>query len=549
MRHGGQILVHQLKTQNCDRVFTVPGTNLINILDGLYENAKLQTVTCRQQSAASIMAQAHGQLTEKPGICLVSGLEGAINATIGLHTAQANATPLILIVGLPASTRLNLGTTKDINFISYFSNAAKYCAIVDSAARIPEFISRAWHLSTSGKPGPAIIGIPVDIQEQRAHIEDPKPARRGFSSPSDHDMQEMQSMLERASRPLMIVGGAGWSTETSINVTKFAENFDLPIASAFRCLDYINNHHTHYVGHTGIGMNPALAERIRNSDLVIALGTELEDNTTDNSEILRTPQPEGQLIHIHPDPSELGRIYQADLMINANSLQFSDKLQSLTPSQSISWTEWRTNARKDYENYLIPHDTPGDVKLEYIVRVINEVVPEDTLITYGDGTYSNWLHRYYQFREHKSQISPKNNVPEYALPAAIALKLAAPNRTVVAIVGDGGFMMNAGELATAMHYGLKIIVILVNNNMFGAVRFQQESKYPNRVLGTSLSNPDFIKLAESFGAIGETIEHRKMFRTILKRALKAKTSTVINLPVSENAISTNQSLSDLRSKA
>ncbi|MGH1351395.1 MAG: thiamine pyrophosphate-dependent enzyme [Methyloligellaceae bacterium] len=549
MRHGGQILVHQLKTQNCDRVFTVPGINLTNILDGLYENAKLQTITCRQQSAASIMAQAHGQLTEKPGICLVSGLEGAINATIGLHTAQSNATPLILIVGLPPSTLLNRGTTRDINFISYFSNATKYCAIVDSAERIPEYISRAWHIATSGKPGPTIIGIPVDIQEQRAHIEDLKPAKRGFSSPSDADMQELQSMLESASRPLLVVGGSGWSAETSRNILTFAENFDLPVTAAYRCQDYINNHHTHYVGHTGTNMNPALTRRFREADLVIALGTELEENTTDNNAILRTPQPEGQLIHIHPDPSELGRIYQADLMINANSLQFSEKLMKLEPSQSIQWNEWRADARKDYENFLIPHDTPGDVKLEYIIRVINEVAPENTIITHGDGTYADWLHRYYQFREHKSRIAPNSNVPEYALPAAIASKLAEPARTVIAIVGDGGFMVNAGELATAMHYGLKIIVILVNNNMYGAARFAQESKYPNRVLGTSLSNPDFMKFAESFGITGETIEHRKMFRTILKRALKSKTSTVINLPVSENAISTNLSLSDLRSKS
>ncbi len=548
MRHGGQILVHQLKTQKCDRVFTVPGTNITNILDGLYENAKLQTITCRQQNAASIMAQAHGQLTENPGICIVSGLEGAINATTGLHIAQTNATPLILIVGLPASTQLNRGTTRDINFISYFSNAAKYCAIVDSAARIPEYINRAWHISISGKPGPTIIGIPVDIQEERAHTEDLKPAKRGFSSPSDADMQEMHAMLKSASRPIMIVGGAGWTSETSANVLAFAESFDVPIAAAYRCQDYINNHHTHYVGHMGKNMNPRLAQRIKESDLIIALGTELEENTTNNNEILRAPQPDGQLIHIHPDPSELGRLFQADLMINANALQFSHKLKQLKPSETIQWSEWRSKARKDYEDFLIPHDTPGDVKLEYIVRVINEVAPENTIITHGDGTYADWIHRYYQFREHKSQIAPKGDAPEYALPAALAAKLAEPNRTVIAIAGDGGFLMNSGELATAMHYGLRIIVILVNNGMYGSARLEQESKYPNRVLGTSLSNPDFMKFAESFGANGEIIEHRKAFRTILKRALKAKTSTVINLPVSENAISTNLSLSDLRSK-
>ncbi len=548
MRHGGQILIHQLKVQGCRQVFSVPGPETTSILEGLYEIAQVQTITCRHENNASIMAEAKGRISDTPGVCLVSGISGALKASIGLQIATQNNTPMILLVALPDISRNDHNITETPSLLNTLQGIAKDIILAEDTSLIPDYISRAYHTAISGCPGPVIVGLPENITRNRAHTEDLPAAKKAQPSASEQNILDIKTMIEGSSRPVIIVGGPDWSEATSENITTFARRYKIPVFTAFNCQDYFDNTHDQYAGNLHPEMPEKAQQFILNADVILAIGTTLDRATTNNHKLIRNPRPVQQVIHIHPDARQLGRTIHSALPVNASTSSAAALLANLPSPERLQWNEWQKEAHQAYEDTLIAEDTPGEVKLEYIVRILKEALPENTIITHGTGNYASWLHRYYKYTQFGTQLAPGTNHPEYPIPAAIAAKLSHPQRTVVAVTGDGGFMMSAAELATAMHFGLKIIFLVVNNRMFGAARKQQEKNWPGHVLGTSLTNPDFLKLTESFGADAEVVEHRKAFRTVLKRALAADTSTIIELKIDENAVSPELTLNDLGNK-
>ncbi len=549
MRHGGQILIDQLQTEDCQLVFCVPGESFLAALDGLYGSSRIQTIVCRHEGGAAMMAEAYGKLTGRPGICFVTRGPGAANAMSGVHIARQDSTPMILFIGLPKREHRDREAFQEIDVRALFGSMAKWAATIDDIKRIPEYVSRAYHVALSGRPGPVVLGLPEDMLQQRARVISAKPVEVSIAHPGDKELGLLEDTLRKASRPLMIIGGPGWTANVSDRVTNFAERFDLPVAAAFRYQDCFDNRHKNYVGDVGIGINPALAKRIKTADLIISMGPRLGEITTSGYTLLNVPTPEQLLVHIHPGAEELGSVYQANIPIQAALPAFAERLNQLDPPNPIPWESWRKAARIDYEANIEPEETLGTLKLEQVIRLLSEMLPEDTIVTNGAGNYTAWLHRYFQYKHYKTQLAPTAGSMGYGLPAAIAAKLRYPDRRIVTFAGDGCFMMTAQELATAIHYGLPIIIIVVNNQMFGTIRMHQELNYPGRVLGTSLTNPDFATFAKSFGAHGETIEHTKDFRPAFKRAVESGQPAVLELRTDPEALTPRHNLNALRRMA
>ena len=546
MRHGGKILIDQFKYQKCSHVFCVPGQGLISALDGLYENAKLHTVSCRHESSAVLMAQVHGQITHRPGVCLVSGLQGAHSAAIGIHSANHNSTPLVLIVGLPKKSALAGNIHQNTDLMSLFQSQAKYVGIIEDTQDIAEYVGQAFHISMSGRPGPVVLGIPEDVFANRVTAEDTKYITPAFAAPSSKDISDLKNLLERSNRPLFLIGRASWSEKTSEYLVAFCKQFHIPVITAFQCHDYIDNHQNIYAGHIGQYTHPVVEKHISQADLLISVGGAV-NNIRSQHKISHTSYTDKQIVNISSDALELAQFNQANLSIVSHSENFTHMLGTIKTLKGARFKAWCDEIRKGYESTLKPHDTAGDVKLEYIVRVLNEALPDNAIVVQSSGISSDWLDRYYQYKAFGTQVADISNSLGYGLPAAISAKLLHQDRVVVALVGDGCFLSSSQEIATAMHFGLRVIIIVVNNHMFGRARLHQEQAYPGRVLGTSLTNPNFVKLVESYGAQGEIIEHRKMFRAALKNAMKCQTLSLIDLKIDENAISPHQTLDDVRS--
>jgi acetolactate synthase I/II/III large subunit len=549
MRHGGRILIDQLETQGVTTVFTVPGESFLAALDGLHASNCIRTVICRQEGGAAMMAEAWGKMTGRPGICFVTRGPGAANAMSGLHVAQQDSTPMILFVGLPSQGHEDREAFQEIDLKGLFSTFVKWSAVIRATDRIPEYVSRAFHVASSGRPGPVVLGLPEDMLSTTAEAKDATPARLAEPGPGAAEIKRLERLLGDAKSPLMIVGGPGWSTDIQRQVEAFAERFDLPVAAAFRYQDYFDNRHRCYVGHAGIGIDPKLAAGIRSADLLIVIGARLGEMTTSGYKLIEVPNPSQRLVHVHPGGDELGTIYRADLPIVATARSLAPALGELLPPLSIPWRQRRAELRAAAEAALKPIPTPGAVQLGEVVRIVSETLPEDGIVTNGAGNYTAFLHRYFQYKGYRTQLAPTSGSMGYGLPAAIAAKLAEPARPVVAFAGDGCFMMTCQELATAVQYGLAIVIIVANNGMYGTIRMHQEKQYPGRVIGTSLVNPDFAAFARSFGAHGETVERTDEFRPAFACALDAGEPTVIELKIDQEAISPGQTLSQLRASA
>jgi acetolactate synthase-1/2/3 large subunit len=549
MRHGGRILVDQLETQGVTTVFTVPGESFLAALDGLHDSSRIRTVICRQEGGAAMMAEAWGKMTGRPGVCFVTRGPGAANAMSGLHVAQQDSTPMILFVGLSSQRHEDREAFQEIDTKRLFSSFVKWAAVIRATHRIPEYVSRAFHVARSGRPGPVVLGLPEDMLSAAVKAKDAKPARLAEPAPADADMRRLIEMLAGAQRPLMIVGGPGWSTSVQKKIEAFAERCDLPVAAAFRCQDYFDNRHRCYVGQAGIGIDPKLADGIRSADLLIVLGARLGEMTTSAYTLVEVPNPSQRLVHVHPSGDELGSIYRADLPIVATAPAFAAMLDGMQPPSTLPWSRNRSELRNAYEASVKPIATPGAVQLEEIIRMVSETLPENGIVTNGAGNYTAFLHRYFQYKGYRSQLAPTSGSMGYGLPAAIGAKLAEPARPVVAFAGDGCFMMTCQELATAVQYGLAIVTIIANNGMYGTIRMHQEKQYPGRVIGTSLVNPDFAAFARSFGARGETVERTDGFRGAFARALDSGQPAVIELKIDPEAISPRQTLSQLRASA
>ncbi|MFV0294726.1 MAG: thiamine pyrophosphate-binding protein [Hyphomicrobiaceae bacterium] len=546
MRHGGKILIDQLETQGASAAFTVPGESFLAALDGLHDSNRIQTVICRQEGGASIMAEAYGKLTGQPGICMVTRGPGAANAMAGLHIAQQDSTPMIMFLGLPGERHEDREAFQEIETKSLFGTFVKWAAVVRSTDRIPEYVSRAYHTAMGGRPGPVVLGLPEDMLSAKAGALDCKPVRFASPAPQPSDEAAIMAALAQSKRPLVIVGGPGWSRDVQKKVEAFAERFDLPVAAAFRFQDYIDNRHASYVGHAGIGLDAKLADAVRNADLLLVIGARLGEMTTSGYTLVDIPNPKSFLIHVHPSGNELGMVYSPDLPINSTAANFADLLGRLPTPSAKPWAGHRAALRAAYEAAMKPIATPGDVKLEEVVRIVSDMLPENGIVTNGAGNYAAFVHRYMTYKGYRSCLAPTSGSMGYGLPAAIGAKIADPTRTVINFAGDGCFMMTGQELATAVQYGLGIVTVVVNNGMYGTIRAHQEKQYPDRVSGTTLMNPDFAAYARAFGAHGETVERTEDFKPALERAIATGKPAIIEVKTEQEALSPRQTLSQVR---
>jgi acetolactate synthase-1/2/3 large subunit len=546
-RTGGQILVDALRIHGTRRVFCVPGESFLAALDALHDARQdIDLVVCRQEGGAAFMAEAHGKLTGEPGICFVTRGPGATNASIGVHTASQDATPMILFIGQVARGARGREAWQEIDFRQMFGGIAKWVDQIEDATRLPEYINRAFHVATSGRPGPVVLALPEDMLEDVVVVEDCPRYRKAISAPMAADMATLADLLHQAQRPLMILGGAGWTQQGCQDIQHFAESFSLPVACAFRRQDLFDNRHPLYAGEAGLGMDPRLAQRIQDADLIISVGARLGETTTQGYTLVSVPRPRQRFVHVHPDPEELGKVYHCDLALNASVVGFAQAAAALTPRTQPAWAAWAQAAAADYEANSRPGPMPGEVDLGRIMVRLRDTLPADSVICNGAGNYTLWVQRFYQYRGLRTQLAPASGTMGYGLPAAIACKLAHPQRTVVSFAGDGCFLMTSQELATAVQYGANVVVVVVNNGMYGSIRMHQERHYPERVVGTELFNPDFAELARVYGVHGEVVEHTDAFEPAWQRALAAGKPALIELRISPEALSPRASVSSVR---
>ena len=548
MRHGGKILIDQLEIQGATTAFTVPGESFLAALDGLHDSNRIKTIICRQEGGASMMAEAWGKITGEPGICFVTRGPGAANAMSGLHVARQDSTPMVAFVGMPSSGHEDREAFQEIEIKQVFSSFVKWAAVIRQTERIPEYVSHAIHVARSGRPGPVVLGLPEDMLASGCDAADAKPARIAESRPGAEDLAVLQEKLGKAVRPLMIIGGPGWSVAAQRAMEAFADRFDLPVAPAFRYQDYFDNRHRCYVGCAGIGLDAKLAAAIKDADVLIVLGARLGEMTTSGYTLIDIPDPKQFLVHIHPSPDELGSVYRPDLPVAATARTFCETLSRLEPPAKIAWSGRRAELRTAYEQSLKPIPLPGAVKMADVMRTVSELLPENGILTNGAGNFAAFVHRYFQYKSYRTCLAPTSGSMGYGLPAAIAAKLAHPTRPVVSVQGDGDFLMTGQELATAAQYALPIVTIIANNGMYGTIRAHQEREYPRRIVGTTLVNPDFAAYARSFGAEGYTIEATADFAPAFSAALASSKPSVIELKLDPEALSPRKTLTETRER-
>jgi acetolactate synthase I/II/III large subunit len=544
-RNGGQILVDALVRNSVDTVYCVPGESYLAVLDALHDAQGVRTIVTRHEGAASNMADAYGKLTGRPGICFVTRGPGATHASNGVHTAREDSTPMILFVGQVESRFLGRGGFQEVDYRQMFGGLAKWVTEIDHIERIPEIVAKAFNVALSGRPGPVVIALPEDVLFGSTVVADAPAVRISQAAPDAGEMAEVGSLLAAASRPLVVVGGTGWDGAACEALKRFVDANALPVAASFRRQDLFDNRDPHYVGQLGLGVSPKLAERVREADLLLVIGSRLAETTSSGYTLTQSPVTRQTLIHVHPDPQELGRVYQARLPINAGMRAFAHALDTLAPVASPAWRAWTEAARADYVEHSTPPAASPELKgvdLAQVVAHLSDVLPDDAVIANGAGNYTVWVHRFYRYRERATELAPTNGAMGYGFPAAIAAKLRDPQRTVVCFAGDGCFMMYPQELATAMQFGAPLIVIVVNNGMLGTIRMHQEREYPGRVEATQLANPDFIALARSFGAHAERVEHTEDFPAAFARAQRAGVAALIELVADPLQITPNNRL-------
>lgn len=545
---GARLLVDALLTQGVDRVFCVPGESFLAVLDSLYdERERIRTFVCRHEAAAANMAEATGKLTGRPGIAFVTRGPGATHASIGVHTAFQDSTPMILFVGQCAREHLDREAFQEIDYRRMFGQMAKLVAQIDDARRIPEYLSHAFHTACAGRPGPVVLALPEDMLSEACASVPAAPAfQRVAASPSVAQIERLRSLLDDARAPLAIVGGSGWTVEACNNLRRFAENWQLPVACAFRCQDTFDNDHPNYAGDVGFGVNPVLARRIREADLLLAIGPRLGEATTGGYTLLDIPKPKPALVHVHQGADELGRVYAADLPIVSGMPEIAAALALLEPATTPAWAGSTGEAHRAYLDWRAPRPMLGDVQLGDIMAQLRERLPADAILTNGAGNYAIWLHRHFAYRSFKTQLAPTSGAMGYGVPAALAAKALHPERIAVALAGDGCFMMAGQELATAVQYGLNVIFIVVDNGHYGTIRMHQERNYPGRTHGTGLTNPDFAAFARAFGAHGETVRRTAEFLPALERSIESGLPALIEIRVPQEVSTPAATLEDIR---
>ena len=555
-RTGGQILVDALHVHGVEIAFGVPGESYLDVLDALHDSS-IRFAINRQEGGAAFMAEAYGKLTGKPGICFVTRGPGATNASIGVHTAYQDSTPMILFIGQVGNDFVDREAFQEIDYRRMYGEMAKWVAQIDRADRIPEYIARAFQIATSGRPGPVVLALPEDMLVSLAEVADTRRYQPVQAAPSSSQIGTLRSMLGEAKKPVVLLGGGSWNAQACADLATFAEANALPVGCTFRFQDLLDNAHPNYVGDVGIGINPKLAARVKDADLVIAIGPRLGEMTTGGYTLLDSPVPKQRLVHIHNDPEELGSVYQAELMIASGAPQACAMLAAMEPVDSSAWRHTVEEAKADLAAWQaqppIFQDGQAPLDLWQVVQDLQAALPADTIVTNGAGNYASWAHRFWRYGGMRTQLAPTNGAMGYAVPSGVAAKIVDPQRTVVTFAGDGEFMMTGQELATAVQYGAGVVILVFNNSMFGTIRMHQEKTYPGRVSGTTLHNPDFAALARAYGGHGEIVERTADFAPALARALEHANGrhlpALIELRYDGNLITPNATLESMRKAA
>ena len=555
-RSGGQILVDALKVHGADTAFGVPGESYLDVLDALHESG-IRFIINRQEGGAAFMADAYGKMTGKPGICFVTRGPGATNASIGVHTAFQDSSPMILFIGQVGSDFMDREAFQEVDYRRMFGQMAKWVTQIDRADRIPEYIARAFQVATSGRPGPVVLALPEDMLVSQAAVADTRSYVPTQASPSAAQIAQLRTMLSEAKRPLLLLGGGGWNAQACADIQRFAEANALPTACAFRFQDLLDNAHPNYVGDVGIGINPKLAARVKEADVLIAIGPRLGEMTTSGYSIIASPVPAQRLVHIHASTEELGSVYQGELMIASGMPQAAAMLAAMEPVDASAWRDSVSQARTEYLAWQVQppifKETGAPLNLWQVVQDMRTHAPADTIITNGAGNYATWAHRYWPYGAMRTQLAPTSGAMGYSVPSGVAAKIIDPSRTVITFAGDGEFLMNGQELATAVQYKAGVVVIVFNNRMFGTIRMHQEREYPGRVSGTTLHNPDFAALCRAYGGQGEIVEKTEDFAPALQRALafsrEQSLPALIELRYDGNLITPGATLETIRRNA
>ncbi|WP_209435974.1 thiamine pyrophosphate-binding protein [Paracidovorax oryzae] len=550
LRTGGQILVDQLILHGVRQLFCVPGESYLAVLDALHD-ADIAVTVCRQEGGAAMMAEAQGKLTGRPGICFVTRGPGATNASAGIHIAHQDSTPLIVFVGQVAREALGREAFQELDYGAVFGTMAKWVVQVDDARRLPELLSRAFHVATSGRPGPVVVALPEDMLTDAVQAADALPHAVAETHPGPDVLRELARRLASAGRPVAILGGSRWSEAAVRDFTAFAEAWSLPVYCSFRRQMLFPASHRCYGGDLGLGANPKLLGRIRDSDLVLLVGGRLSEVPSQGYTLLDIPVPAQPLVHVHADADELGRLYRPAQAIHATPQAFTAALSAVRPEGDVRWAAHAAEARADYLAWSDPAPIriPGPLQMGEVMRHLREVLPPDTIFCNGAGNFATWVHRFWPFTAFASQLAPTSGSMGYGLPAGVGAKRLWPQREVVVFSGDGDFLMHGQEFATAVQYGLPVIVVLLDNGMYGTIRMHQEREYPGRVSATQLRNPDFRAYAQAFGGHGERVERTEDFAPALARARASGLPSVLHCLLDAEAITPTGTLAGIRGAA
>jgi acetolactate synthase-1/2/3 large subunit len=548
-RTGGEILVDQLLVHGVRDVFCVPGESYLAALDAFHDRDIALTV-CRQEGGAAMMAEAAGKVTGRPGICFVTRGPGAANASAGVHIARQDSTPMILFVGQVGRDMREREAFQELDFRAVFGSIAKWATEIDDAARIPEFVSRAFYTATSGRPGPVVIALPEDMLTERVSVDDAPPFAPVESWPGLTDMAQLQKLIWAAQHPIMLIGGSRWSEAASASVMRFAERFALPVATTFRRAHLFDALHPCYAGDLGIGANPKLIARIKAADLVVLVGGRLGELPSQSYTLFEIPGPRQTFVHVHPGAEELGRVYRPHLAIQAAPTAFAAALEGLQPPTEIRWRDDAAAAHADWQAWTeVATPQPGNVNLGEILVWLCDNIPPDSFMCSGAGNFSTWVHRFYRIRRFGTQLAPTAGSMGYGFPAAVAMARLYPDRMVVCVAGDGDFLMTGQEFATAVQYGLPVITLIFDNGMYGTIRAHQERHYPGRVVATALKNPDFAAYARAFGGFGITVERTDQFAAAFAAARQSKLPAIIHLKVDPQSLTPGATLDAIRERA
>lgn len=542
LRHGGKILSDQLEKLGVSRVFSVPGESFLAALDGLYDSG-IQNVVCRHEGGAAMMAEAYGKMTGQPGVCFVTRGPGATNASAGIHVAMQDSTPMVLFIGQIDNRHTDRETFQEVDYRAMFGGLCKWVAQVNHTDRLPEYIARAFRLAKSGRPGPVVLALPENMLSAEAEVADFAGVDTIKAPVDSAPASEIVSKLKSAKRPLVVVGGSQWSDEASRHLTRFAEAANVPITVSFRRQDFMPNAHPHYVGDLNVGINPKLAERVKDSDCILLLGARFGEIATQGYTLVDPADPQKTILHVHCDADEIGRVYGPDVSWVCpadEAVKILANVAELGPHN-----EWVAGCRADFENWLEPVESPGEVKQEQVIKWLSDNLSDDAILTNGAGNYAAWLHRYFVYKQYGTQLAPTSGSMGYGFPAAVSASIENPDKTVVCLAGDGCFQMTCNEMSTAIQHGAKPIVIVMNNGRYGTIRMHQEKTYAGRVSGTNLANPDFAALARSYGGHGETVTAQDEFAPAFERAQASGVVSIIEVMLDPDVLATGASLSDL----